>query len=263
MRRRRLLTLCGSLVAGTGCLGQSERTPAPGTPSETGTAIETPTATLVEDAVVQPGVVGPDSPDSIGVYDSAGQYLVLTLGAGGPERSAFAFQFDGATYTPATFDRGLYRDGEWNVQYGEDGGPLVFALPESGDAGDARLTWPDGEWAPSELVRDRLEAPLPPMAVSLTGPATAAEGDGSTLSVSVTNEGTVTGRYALALSRSGPMLASTPEARITGELDGGASATHEFDIVAPTGEETTTYYLDAPGESDDSHTVSPTQETEA
>ncbi|MFC6974056.1 hypothetical protein ACFQL1_04210 [Halomicroarcula sp. GCM10025709] len=121
MRRRRLLALCGSLAAGTaGCL---QTTDGPADPPENLTvgSSTTPTtapgtdSTSVEitGAAVQPGVVGPITPDSIGVFDRFGQYLVVEVAGGGPGYDDFELWFDGQRFPPITLQSGLYREDEW------------------------------------------------------------------------------------------------------------------------------------------------------
>jgi len=60
-------------------------------------------------------------------------------------------RFDGERHAPVSprTARRLWRDRE-GQRYGDEStsGWILFALPESGDAGDAALTWPGGsdEW---------------------------------------------------------------------------------------------------------------------
>lgn len=248
MRRRTLLALCGSLAATAGCGAVGDR---PSTESGDGP---------IQGVTVQPGVVGSNSPDSIGVYDEAGQYLVFEVGAGGPEKPAFSLRFDGETYDTGTLRQGLYRDGEWGVEYGDDGGPVLFALPETGDAAGTGLTWPDGEWRPGATVRERLAAPLPSFDVTLSGPDTAGAGDDPELELSVTNTGDIGGRYVLALNRIGPRIAYAPVGRIAGSLEPGQSTTHAVDAETPSGGQSVHYRLDAPGAANEFlHVIDPVE----
>ncbi|WP_193571711.1 hypothetical protein [Haloarcula sp. JP-L23] len=274
MRRRTLLALCGSLVAGSGCLdltpdsvpADETVTPVPERTTESGTHDDQiPTVDLAS-VVVQPGVVAPNSPDSIGVFADAGQYLLVDVAVDGPlpDRSAFAVRFDGSTYTPMAFTSGLYRNGEWGAGYGDGSdGVLVFELPETGDASDARLTWDHGAVPFPTSVTASLEAPLPSFSVALDGPTSVAADDDPTVRVRVTNEGDRPGRYALALNRTGPRVAYAPVARIVGELDPGASTTRELDaenpyVADPPRE--AVYRLDAAdGDNDASLTISPAE----
>ena len=207
--------------------------------------------------MVLPGVVTVDD-DSITVTDDAGQYLFLDLEGDVPGRSAVEFRFSGASYTPESFSGRLYRGDVSGEAYGETGGPLVFALPETGDGTDAGLAWSDGSWAPSAAVVERLEDPLPPFSVTLDGPETAAETSGEQLTVTVTNEGAGAGWYVLALNRIGPSVAYAPISRIAGELPAGERVTHSFEPMAPEDGRSTLYLLDVPGRQDGlSHSIEP------
>lgn len=268
MRRRSLLALAATFAT-AGCVGSWNDPPTDATvtpvpvpePEDSPTRGQSATGAVdVTAAAVQPGVVTPTSPDSIGLLDDAGQYLVVTVDGDAPDKPAVEFRFDGAGYAPGTFRQGLYRDGEWGVSYGDDGGPLVFALPETGYGTDAELAWPGGSWAPSPTVVERLEDPVPPFSVSLDGPEMATAGDEPRLTVSVTNGGEGAGRYVLALNRIGPRVAYTPVARISGELSAGESERRTVDAVAPVGDRRTQYRLAVPGRRDDLiHTIQPTE----
>lgn len=267
MRRRRLLALCGTLLATPGCASTSNGpadetdtvTPVP--PPDTGTDDATHTranvgTVSVTAATVQQGVVGPDSPDSIGVFDDAGQYLVVTVAVDGPapEREAFHLRADGDLVEPAAYVNGLYRDGEWGVRYGPDGGPLVFPLPEVVAGDEVRLEWPGGSWTPTEQVRSRLAAPLPAFDVSLDGPTEVDADDDPRITVSATNIGEGPGRFVLALNRAGPRVAYAPVERITGDLDPGESWSATYDAESPYAADPpreATYLLDAPGDQQD------------
>jgi len=275
MRRRRLLTLCGTLLAGSGCqrLGDETETvtpvPSPGEP-RTATDTETPASLDVAEPTVQPGYVAMNSPDSIGVYDDAGQYLaveVRTVGGTPPDRSAFRFAFDGTDYSPVEtgMSRPLFRDGDLGAGYAEGGGVLLFGLPETGDASGAELTWPGGERRFTEEVQQRLAAPLPSFDVALSGPDVATADDDPTLELTVRNTGDVTGRYVLALNRSGPRIASGPVRHISGVLDAGKTDTIVHDAQSPFPQEgdpnDVVYHLDAPGEHNDAiHRIVPATE---
>lgn len=266
MRRRALLALVGSLAAAGGCTGASDEptvdstvTPAPvPSPSTAPSTSETPALSgdvVITASTVQPGYVAPGI-DSIYVTDDAGQYLVVSVEGDAPDRSDTEFRFSGASYPPEELRRPLYRDGSSGEAYGENGGPLVFGLPETGDGTDAELYWGEGSWAPPRAVVERLEDPLPPFAVSLDGPETADPNDDPALTVTVTNEGDGAGRYVLALNRQGPRIAYTPVTRIAGELDAGATQTHTVSAVAPESGSPTTYTLGVPDQQDGlSHTI--------
>ncbi|MDS0283063.1 hypothetical protein [Haloarcula onubensis] len=257
MRRRHLLALVGSLVAGSGCTGTSGEPTADGTvtpapvpsPSDAPTTPDSTGDVEITAAAVQPGIVQPRI-DSIGVTDDAGQYLVVDVAGNAPDRSDIELRFSGASYLPEELRRPLYRGDFSGETYGEDGGPLVFGLPETGDATDAELYWGEGRWAPSAETVERLEDPLPPFSVTLDGPETAGAGSNPQVTITVTNEGEGAGRYVLALNRQGPRVAYTPVGRLAGELDPGASKRHTVDAVPPDGDRSTQYTLDVPGRQD-------------
>lgn len=266
MNRRQFLALCGSLGVSAGCVGADEEeqtartvTPVPlsDVAAEPEPDRERVDGTAVVRAVVQPGVVGFDSSDSIGVYDGAGQYLLVTLANATPDRSAFTLQFDGEPFSPAAFGYGLYRADQWSVRY-EDGGPLVFTLPETGDASEMTLSWPGGQWTPRPALRRRLEREGPDIAMSLAAPRSAGPEEVPAVTVTVANKGATAGRYVAALNQRGPELDSLPVARITGSLDAGASTTHMLDAEPPDPTTSTTYILDVPNVPNDiEHTIYP------
>ncbi|WP_424003291.1 hypothetical protein ACOZ4I_04055 [Haloarcula salina] len=269
MRRRRLLALCGTLLTGAGCQNSADDagtvTPVP-SPGErrTVTDSETPASLEVGNPTVQPGYVAMDSPDSIGVYDDAGQYLaveVRTDDGRPPDRSAFRFAFNGTEHPPVETgsSRALFRDGDLGADYADGEGVLVFGLPETGDPSDAALTWPGGEHGFSEGVKRRLAAPLPSFDVTLSGPGEATVDP--TLEVTVTNTGEIAGRYVLAMNRIGPSVDYIPERRISGVLDAGNTETVTHDAKRPTSTDAVLYRLDAPGEQNDaSHRIAPVAE---
>ncbi|MBV0900742.1 hypothetical protein [Haloarcula salina] len=271
MRRRRLLTLFGTLLAGSGCqrLGEDTQTVTPvPSPGERRTATDTDVSAGldVRNPTVQPGYVARNFPDSIAVYDDADQYLtveVRTVDGTPPDRSAFRLGFDGTDYQPVErrTSEAMFRDGESGAGYADGGGVLVFGLPEAGDASGTKLTWPGGERRFTKEVEQRLAAPLPSFDVTLSGPDVATDGD-PTIEFAVTNTGDVAGRYLLALNRAGPRVASVPVRRISGVLDAGKSRTVVHDARSPvprTGDPNdVTYILDAPGERNDAtHQIAP------
>ena len=269
MYRRRVLTLCGLAITGAGCQGETANTetvtPVP-SPAVSETDTGSPPGVTVTDAVVTPGVVIPHT-DSISVDPTAGQFLVLTttVEGSGVDRGAFSLRFDGSTYSPETFRNGLYRDGEWGRQFTEAGGPLVFDLPETGSASDARLSWPGGEWTPPEAVQNRLEAPLPSFDVTLDGPERVTEPGMPTLEITVTNTGDTAGRYVLALNRTGPRVAYTPVDRFDGELAPGETESITREGKSPyvdgTEPREVTYRLRAPEDHNDAtHRIKPVRE---
>ncbi|AUG46937.1 hypothetical protein BVU17_05140 [Haloarcula taiwanensis] len=269
MYRRRVLALCGLALTGAGCQGETADTETV-TPVPSPAISETDTGPLpavtITDSVVMPGVVVPGT-DSINVQSADGQYLVLTVTVegSGVDRAAFSLRFNGSTYSPQTFRNGLYRDGEWGQQFTEAGGPLVFDLPETGTASDARLSWPGGEWTPPETVQNRLKAPLPSFDVTLDGPGRVTEPAVPTLEITVTNTGDTAGRYVLALNRTGPRVAYTPVGRFDGELAPGETESITRDGKSPYVDETepreVTYHLRASEDHNDAtHRIKPVDE---
>lgn len=249
MRRRHLLALSGSLLAGSaGCLSASAPE-APATQnattdaSATTTETDAPTTTESVDVSValdalQPGLVTMTSPDSIGVRGDDRQYLLLDVStpddADPPARDSFAFAFDGTDHRPESVEEPWrfwrFEDAEaafYDADSGE--GVLLFELPASAERDDASLglTWPGGEWRPGEAIRKRLLAPTPPLSVTLDVPGSIERAESPTVSVTVENDGDVPGRFVAGLNRSGPMVAYTPVERISLSVAPGESETWE------------------------------------
>ncbi|UPW01190.1 hypothetical protein M0R88_03575 [Halorussus gelatinilyticus] len=260
MRRRALLACSGTALAGlAGCLSGSSGDPTTGTDeSRTETTAETtsetaetttetaPTATVsVTLDALQPGLVTMNSPDSIGVHPTDGQYLYLdvTTEAGAPPaREDFSFRFAGSEHAPVSMGWPLRT---WRVRSGRTEtydrtagrGLLLFELPASADetdadgttAGtDAALTWPGGEWRPDESVRRRLAAPDPSFSVSAEIPETVPVSDSPTVRATVKNESDVPGRFVAGLNRAGPMVAHTPVERVSVPVPAGESKDWTF-----------------------------------
>ena len=215
MRRRALLATAGTALTGfSGCLSESR---VPGSDSVVSVSFD----------ALQPGLVTLTTPDSIGVTGDAGQYLVLSVAAESettPSTDQFAFAFDGHQYDPLPFDR--VRSKPWRLRGDErDRKLLFFGLPETGTAGDAKLTWEGGEWTPDGALRERLEDSLPSLDVSVSIPEAVADGESATVAVTVTNEGSVDGRYVAGLNRSGPRVAYTPLKRFSFGVPSGETIT--------------------------------------
>ena len=278
MRRRTLLALTGSSVAGlAGCLGETrtggttDSTTGPTTDSTATTDRRTATETTVNADVsiavdaLQPGLVTRNSPDSIGVHPTDGQYLLLDVTAEGPAPPAaedFAFQLGETRRAPVTMEQSwrIWRFyGEKNWRYDADSGEglLLFELPESADApgpAEAELAWPGGEWRPEDELRRRLVAPEPPLSVSADFPDEVAASENPTIGVSVTNDGDVPGRFVAGLNRAGPMVAHMPVSRISMLVPAGETGTWELNddsLMGGYSEENVgdgdpdmTYYLD-------------------
>lgn len=131
------------------------------------------------------------------------QYLFLDVAAtSGPAPSLpdLAFRFDGEDHAPDDpAGEPVYRG--YSVDYygggEEDGSGLVlFELPETGDASDAALVWPGGEWRPDERLRARLAAPSPVVVLEAWSvPETVPLDSSPTFEFRVRNEGDLAGRF--------------------------------------------------------------------
>ncbi|WP_168216266.1 hypothetical protein [Halorussus halobius] len=283
MRRRRLLALSGSLLAGSaGCLSASAPE-APATRDATTTEATTTAESATTDAstttaepadvsvsldALQPAMVTMTSPDSIGVRDDDRQYLLVDVSTSGdgepPDPESFAVRFDGTDYGPESVDE------PWRFWRFEDGGEafydpdsgeglLLFELPASAGSDDAApaLTWPGGEWRPDGTVRRRLLAPEPSLSVTVDAPESVEPHESPTVSVTVENAGDVPGRFVAGLNRTGPMVAYTPIERVSVAVAAGESETWEHadalsagddpDERVGDGESDMTYHLDWAG----------------
>lgn len=254
MHRRAFLTFAGVALAGAaGCSGRSDGnggstddgTPTGGSDGTPEDGTPTPTPDVAYDVDVsfdalQPGVVTPDSPDSIGVAPEGGQYLYLRAAVDGsdrPDREEFSFAFDGTQYSPRDVDtrweRTPWRIHSENAYGGESGaeptdGWLLFELPETGDAGGSGLRWPGGGWTPDEVVAERLATPFPPFDVSVETPNRIAPGEQPWLRATVANRGDVPGGFVAALNRVGPRVAYAPVARVSLSVPAGERETWEW-----------------------------------
>jgi len=234
MKRRTLLATAGATAAAAaaGCLsdaGGGEPTdtttdePTDRTTTHTGTTTGTTDASVSLDAY-QRGVVVLDSPDSIGVREGDSAFLYLSVESDAenpPAYDEFEFDFDGKTYPPESpDDYQLWRERQ-TPAYENGSGWLLFSLPESGDADDARLSWPGGEWQAGESLRAMLAAPLPDLSVEYDFPETVVQGESPDLSITVENEGDVDARYVAGLNRSGPRVAYAPIEAISMRVPAG------------------------------------------
>jgi hypothetical protein len=149
------------------------------------------------------------------------QYLFLdvTVTSGPrPPISEFTFAFDGETYTPKTewehppLHRGeessrTYPDTTGQERYQSDGetdGWLAFQLAEEGDASDATLSWPGGEWTPDESVRTRLANPVPSFTIEeWSVPETVSPDTDPEFGFTVRNEGSHVGQFWGAINGDG------------------------------------------------------------
>lgn len=236
MQRRAFLAAAGLTAVGTaGCLARNA-----GEPTDTSTSTPTRTTTsttqsidvTVSRSTYQRGVVEMVSPDSIGVTHADEAFLFLGVAAAGadspPDRGAFAFRFDGRSFPPVAPDElRLWREYQSSGAYGDgsQSGWLLFSLPETGGAADARLTWPGGEWRPDETLRRRLAEPFPPLAVEYGFPEIVPQNTTPDVSITVTNEGDLPARSLAGLNRSGPRIAYVPIALISMLVPAGGTRT--------------------------------------
>lgn len=230
MRRRTLLTACGTSLAGlAGCVsdsspGGSEDTTTQGTPTTTdGTTTEPTTEpgdsnrTLSVSVIsLQPAVVELATPDSLDVYGhGANQYLFIDVSVQSgepPEKGAFGFRFEGEEFGPME-TRGLwyhYNRMEREYTTADGTGWLAFELPAAGDASDAAVVWPGGEWEPGASLRERLGADTPPMSMEASIPETVTPNSTPVITLTVTNEGNVDERFVAAVNRTGGGVAYAP-----------------------------------------------------
>ncbi len=189
MRRRALLAVSGTALAGlAGCTAQqSDDTLSPAGGTQSGSL-------AVEFAALQPAVVElfVDAYEFETSDDS--QYLLLT----GADATASdrRFRFDGTEYDPGV-------DTSYDVVRApsEFGDPTeatdwaVFELPETGDASDAALVGPSGEWRPGDALRARLAAPFPSLQVTFAAPSSVPAGSQPSFTVTVSNESDTDGQF--------------------------------------------------------------------
>lgn len=225
MDRRQVLTSCAAGIAGlAGCSARSDGgatstddgTPTGDvTPTPDGDTTLTPTPRGAELQVaadaLQAGVVGLNV-DAYGIVSEADrQYLFVNVAADSgppPSRATFAFRFDGDEHPPGLPDAettvrradGTDTARPWHYPSGW----LLFALPETGDASDAALVRPGGEWRPDDRLQARLAAPLPELALrEWRVPETVALGGRATFGFTVRNKGDQEGRFVAVINAEG------------------------------------------------------------
>lgn len=140
----------------------------------------------------------------------------VTVASERPPAGDLVFRFDGEAFTPKTewdwppLHRGEDSSGEYPDTTGEDrygsvdgrDGWVVFELPEQGDASQAVLTWPGGEWTPAETVRSRLANPLPDFALEKwNAPETISDDTKLEFEIAVRNDGTQPGQFWGAIDK--------------------------------------------------------------
>ncbi|WP_277540032.1 hypothetical protein [Haloarcula laminariae] len=223
MRRRTLLAASGTALAGlAGCSSRrSGEAPSPAGGTQSGSLD-------VEFDTLQPAVFDL----FVDAYELDGsdgsQYLFLTgTDAAGPARR---FRFDGTEHDPGdAASNELARAPSTFGPAAEGGDAAVFELPATGDASDAALVTPDGEWRPDDALRARLAGPLPSLQVGFEGPSSVSNGSPPSFTVTVSNESETEGRFlGLLRRRYGALMTGQLVSR---SITAGATATLE-----PTGE---------------------------
>lgn len=275
MKRRTYLISSATLVATTGCLGPSQESDPDGSTGGQGgdgTGSPTPTDSSGDDQggegsgddsagddpagtssvtmskpVVQPGYVQLGTPDSIGVFGDAGQYLLVHASHEDgpvPGRSEFSLTVGDTEYAPEEL-RGLWVDGDYGVEYDAEAGSgwLVFDVPAEVAADSATVTWPGGQWTVPSATRDRLATPPASFDVSFEAPDSVAAGETPVLTMTVTNTADVAGKFVFAMNRVGPDVAYMPVRSGVLELDAGESVTREWDGETPTQDRDVEYHL--------------------
>jgi hypothetical protein len=142
-----------------------------------------------------------------------------------PSADEFALRAGTNRYEPAEFDQLLRIHLDDEGWYTAGHGLLLFELPNAGVDGDLRLTWPGGERAIGEGIAERVEAGPPELSASLSLPDTHDSADAPPVEVEVTNEGERPARFVGTVARGGPLVASTPVARMTELVAAGETVT--------------------------------------
>lgn len=238
MRRRALLaTLASAGTLTAGCLGDGSddpNDPSIDTPTPAPTATPPETELAVELDALQPALVELNADYYQLVAESDRQYLVLAVSVASgppPSRSALAFRFDGADHAPRTWERIPARqsDGSGSEQYsGENGaGWVAFDLPGTGDASDAALVWPGGEWRPDDRLRGQLATPLPSLSLEeWRVPETVPLNSTATFELTVRNEGDQTGWFVGGINAEG-WYPDRPVARVSRQIPPGETLAWE------------------------------------
>jgi hypothetical protein len=244
VHRRALLSLCGTgLVGLAGCVSPQSaadsRTATGGDPTSTPDTASSATPAdgdlTVELDALQPAVVVRNV-DYLDVHAApSSQYLYLHLSTEGaaPARSDLAFRFDGESHAPLgpegtpTVYRRVYSAAPPPYDPDAGSGWLLFELPATGDASDAALVRPEGEWHPDERLRARLAAPPPPLSVvEWSVPSTVAVGGRTAVRIGVRNDGDVHGRFVGGINADG-WYPHRPIARVSRRIPPGEVVTWE------------------------------------
>jgi hypothetical protein len=182
---------------------------------------------------LQPAVVEFGT-DSVSLSDDASQYLFVTLAVeegDPPAADEFTFHFDDTGTAPLAPQKSYWNDynpGETRYSRDNGAGWLAFELPPTGDASAAALRWPGGDWTPPGLLRQRLAALAPPLSLEWSVPETAEVLTTPTLTLTVTNDGGLPGRFVAGLNRTGPSVAYTPVTSVSRRVPAGETVTFEM-----------------------------------
>lgn len=233
MKRRRLLALCGSGLAGlSGCLSQDSNPP-----SATETLTHPPAEMDVSFSALQPTVIILYH-DAYGA-ESTGKHLYLTASNESDEPilySDFRFRLDGTEYEPEDTENNHYYVSPHTEtrRHDQGSGWVMFALPERADASDAALLWPGGKWRPPEQVRARLAAPLPELSVEWDPPETVTPDTEFTIDLSVTNDGAVPSRFVAGLDQQGVGVPYSGVGTFSRRIPANETVSWTFKDSAPT-----------------------------
>ena len=240
MQRRALLaTLVSAGTVTAGCLGENGNEANSNitntqTQSSSATATSSNTELMVERVALQSALVELNTDFYELVAEDNRQYLVLNVSViSGPllSRSELSFRFDGTDHMPVTWEQIPARksDGLGGEQYSEENGAgwVVFGLPETGDASDAALVWPGGEWRPEDRLREQLATPLPTLSVEeWRVPETVLLDSTAVIEFTVRNEGEQTGWFVGGINTEG-WYPHRSVAHISREIPAGETASWE------------------------------------
>lgn len=221
------MTLGGSVVGLAGCISDS---PATSSPNGRNTPRSDEGINVAFEAV-QPTIVELQT-DTLSLSTSNHQYLYIQVDSTGnenPRPESFALWFDGSKYQP--IDRhNIYRN-RVDVQYSRSTGEgwLLYELPPTGYADDARIVQGGSKWTPPSTIRELLRTEPTSFTVSVSFPETIPQGQKPTVSLTVTNNHDRPGWFVAGLSRSGPSIARIPAARLSKPV--GATETANFTVT--------------------------------
>ena len=220
MQRRKFLML-GATVGLSSLTGCAESATQQTTTTDPATTSAPDSELGIEFSGLQTGFVEllEDAYEITAKPDTQYLFLDVTVTSGPrPPISEFTFSFYGETYTPTTewehppLHRGeessrTYPDTTGQERYQSDGetdGWIAFQLPEAGDASEATLSWPGGEWTPDESVRTRLANPVPTFTIEeWSVPETVSPDTDPEFGFTVRNEGSHGGHFWGAIDGDG------------------------------------------------------------